>query len=159
MNTDVVTGKPISEAALPARFEAPDYQVLLVANKYQTGFDQPLLHTMYVDKKLAGVNAVQTLSRLNRMAPGKDETFVLDFRNTAEEIEAAFAPFYECTIAQETDPNVLYDALQRFESCRPIRPVLGEKFIRCVAAVKKTELEAYQRVISSWEREHLLLNV
>ena len=72
MNTDVVTGKPISEAQLPERFESPDYQVLLVANKYQTGFDQPLLHAMYVDKRLDGVQAVQTLSRLNRMIPGKD---------------------------------------------------------------------------------------
>ena len=85
MNIDVVTGKPIGEAALPARFETPDYQVLLVANKYQTGFDQPLLCAMYVDKRLDGVQAVQTLSRLNRMIPGKDAPFVLDFVNDAEE--------------------------------------------------------------------------
>jgi type I restriction enzyme, R subunit len=71
MNLDVVTGQSISEAALPARFESADYQVLLVANKYQTGFDQPLLCAMYVDKRLDGVQAVQTLSRLNRMIPGK----------------------------------------------------------------------------------------
>ena len=86
MNTDVVTGKPISERQLPERFASPDYQVLLVANKYQTGFDQPLLHTMYVDKRLDGVQAVQTLSRLNRMIPGKDDPFVLDFVNEAEDI-------------------------------------------------------------------------
>jgi hypothetical protein len=73
MNTDCVTGKPISETHLPERFGSSDYQVLLVANKYQTGFDQPLLHTMYVDKRLDGVQAVQTLSRLNRKIPGKDE--------------------------------------------------------------------------------------
>ena len=78
------TGKPISENALPARFESPDYQVLLVANKYQTGFDQPLLCGMYVDKRLAGIQAVQTLSRLNRAHPGKDTTYVLDFVNDAD---------------------------------------------------------------------------
>ena len=77
MNIDIVTAKSISEARLPERFNSPDYQVLLVADKYQTGFDQPLLHTMYVDKRLDGVQAVQTLSRLNRKIPGKDTPFVL----------------------------------------------------------------------------------
>lgn len=95
------------ETQLPKRFEE-DYQVLVVAEKYQTGFDQPLLHTMYVDKKLSGVKAVQTLSRLNRTHPGKEDTFVLDFANTAEEIQEAFEPFYEQSLAQPTDPNVLY---------------------------------------------------
>ncbi|MGK2926509.1 MAG: type I restriction endonuclease subunit R, partial [Lysobacterales bacterium] len=112
MNTDVVTGKPISEAALPARFESPDYQVLLVANKYQTGFDQPLLCAMYVDKRLDGVQAVQTLSRLNRMIPGKDAPFVLDFVNDAENIFRAFKPYYDKTeLAQASDPAML-DALK-----------------------------------------------
>lgn len=96
-----------SESQLPKRFRE-DFQVLVVAEKYQTGFDEPLLHTMYVDKKLAGVKAVQTLSRLNRMHPGKEDTFVLDFANTAEEIQDAFADFYEQSVAQPTDPNVLY---------------------------------------------------
>ena len=108
MNTDVVTGKPISEAALPARFESPDYQVLLVANKYQTGFDQPLLCAMYVDKRLDGVQAVQTLSRLNRMIPGKDAPFVLDFVNDAANIYRAFKPYYDRTeLAQASDPSML----------------------------------------------------
>ncbi len=80
------------EAQLPERFAGDEYQVLVVAEKYQTGFDQPLLHTMYVDKKLAGVKAVQTLSRLNRIHPGKTDTFVLDFVNNAEDIQEAFAP-------------------------------------------------------------------
>ncbi len=112
MNTDVVTGKPISEAALPARFESPDYQVLLVANKYQTGFDQPLLCAMYVDKRLDGVQAVQTLSRLNRMVPGKDAPFVLDFVNDAENIYRAFKPYYDKTeLEQASDPSML-DALK-----------------------------------------------
>lgn len=112
MNTDVVTGKAISEAALPGRFETPDYQVLLVANKYQTGFDQPLLCAMYVDKRLDGVQAVQTLSRLNRMIPGKDAPFVLDFVNDAENIYRAFKPYYDKTeLAQASDPSML-DALK-----------------------------------------------
>jgi len=112
MNTDSITGKPISEAALPARFETPDYQVLLVANKYQTGFDQPLLCAMYVDKRLDGVQAVQTLSRLNRMIPGKDAPFVLDFINDAENIYRAFKPYYDKTeLAAASDPSMM-DALK-----------------------------------------------
>ena len=91
-------------------FKQDSYRILIVANKFQTGFDQPLLHTMYVDKKLGGVHAVQTLSRLNRTYPGKNETMVLDFANEAEEIEKAFAPYYEKTLLSEvTDPNLLYD--------------------------------------------------
>lgn len=98
------------ETELPARFDTDEYQVLLVAEKYQTGFDQPLLHTMYVDKKLSGVKAVQTLSRLNRTYPGKTDTFVLDFVNKAEDIQEAFKPYYDKTIIEETtDPNLVYD--------------------------------------------------
>ena len=105
MNTDVVTGKSISESALPARFASPDYQILLVAEKYQTGFDQRLLQAMYVDKRLDGVQAVQTLSRLNRIAPGKAPPFVLDFVNDPENIRDAFAPYYDRTELLETsDP-------------------------------------------------------
>ncbi len=108
MNIDVVTGKPISEGRLPERFDSSDYQILLVANKYQTGFDQPLLHTMYVDKRLDGVQAVQTLSRLNRMIPGKDNPFVLDFVNDPEDIYKAFKPYYDATSLQESsDPAKL----------------------------------------------------
>ena len=80
----------ISEKELPERFATQEYRVLLVAEKYQTGFDQPLLHTMYVDKRLAGIQAVQTLSRLNRVHPRKEDTFVLDFVNDREEIREAF---------------------------------------------------------------------
>jgi len=96
-----------SEGQLPRKFHGPEYQVLVVAEKYQTGFDEPLLHTMYVDKKLSGVAAVQTLSRLNRTHPGKEDTFVLDFANTAEEIKASFEPFYEESFSTPTEPNVL----------------------------------------------------
>jgi type I restriction enzyme, R subunit len=108
MNRDIITGKPISEGHLPERFESMDYQVLLVANKYQTGFDQPLLQSMYVDKRLDGVQAVQTLSRLNRMIPGKDAPFVLDFVNEAEDIYRAFKPYYDKTgLQQVSDPSQL----------------------------------------------------
>lgn len=99
-----------SSNSIPTEFEKNEYRFLLVANKFQTGFDQPLLHTMYVDKKLGGVNAVQTLSRLNRSHPLKKDTFVLDFANTAEDIEKAFKPYFESTILGEaTDPNKLFD--------------------------------------------------
>jgi type I restriction enzyme R subunit len=100
----------IGERQTAAEFEKPEVRFLVVANKFQTGFDQPLLHTMYVDKKLGGVNAVQTLSRLNRTHPEKDGTMVLDFANEAEEIRAAFEPYYEATLlSEETDPNLLYE--------------------------------------------------
>jgi type I restriction enzyme R subunit len=98
------------ESQTPKRFDSDDYQILVVAEKYQTGFDQPKLHTMYVDKVLSGLAAVQTLSRLNRTHPDKDSTFVLDFRNDAEDIRKAFAPWYVQTVAPPTDPNLLYDA-------------------------------------------------
>ena len=95
-------------------FKQDAYRFLIVANKFQTGFDQPLLHTMYVDKRLGNVNAVQTLSRLNRVYPGKNETLVLDFVNKAEDIQEAFAPYYEKTLlSQGTDPNLLYDLQTR----------------------------------------------
>ncbi|MFQ5744171.1 MAG: type I restriction endonuclease subunit R, partial [Acidobacteriota bacterium] len=100
----------IGERQTAAEFEKPEYRFLVVANKFQTGFDQPLLHTMHVDKKLGGVNAVQTLSRLNRTHPDKKATCVLDFANEAEEIRQAFEPYYETTLLSEaTDPNLLYE--------------------------------------------------
>lgn len=98
------------EKELPSIFEKDEYKILIVADKYQTGFDQPLLHTMYVDKKLSGVKAVQTLSRLNRTCPGKEETFVLDFVNDRQTILDSFQPYYEVTsVTEETDINHLYD--------------------------------------------------
>jgi len=108
--TEVGMNKGIREKELPERFGTEEYQVLLVAEKYQTGFDQPLLHTMYVDKRLAGIQAVQTLSRLNRTHPGKEDTFVLDFVNEPEEILKAFQPYYEQTIIGErAEPKQLYE--------------------------------------------------
>lgn len=103
-------GKKISENQLKEAFHTDDFNVLVVAEKYQTGFDEPLLHTMFVDKKLSGVKAVQTLSRLNRTYPGKVDTFILDFVNEAEDIKAAFQPFYEVTeLDKEIDVNLIYD--------------------------------------------------
>ena len=111
----------IKEHELPERFDSVEYQILLVAEKYQTGFDQPLLHTMYVDKKLSGLQAVQTLSRLNRTATGKEDTFVLDFRNKPEEIFDAFKPYYEDTPAEPlTDPQNLYRLQHQIEETRLI---------------------------------------
>jgi type I restriction enzyme R subunit len=103
-----------SEAQTAKTFDLPENRFLIVANKFQTGFDQPLLHTMYVDKKLGGVNAVQTLSRLNRTHPEKKGTLVLDFANEADAIKAAFEPYYETTLLSEaTDPNLLYEMQAR----------------------------------------------
>src|SRR5699024_3734012 len=100
----------MSEGELPDKFATDEYQVLIVAEKYQTGFDEPLLHTMYVDKPLNGIKAVQTLSRLNRTCRGKEDTFVLDFVNDPETIQEAFQDYYEVTgLSDVTDPNILYD--------------------------------------------------
>jgi type I restriction enzyme R subunit len=105
-----------SEKMLPKKFASDEYQLLLVADKYQTGFDQPLLHTMYVDKKLSGVKAVQTLSRLNRMNPGKEDTFILDFANETDDIINSFQPYYELTsIKENSNPNYLYDLKSEIE--------------------------------------------
>ncbi len=106
--TEVAMNEGLAESELPERFESDEYRVLLVAEKYQTGFDQPLLQTMYVVKRLAGVQAVQTLSRLNRIAPGKSHTFILDFVNEEHDIHQAFKPYYETTpVGENVDPQRL----------------------------------------------------
>jgi len=98
-------------------FDTSDYQVMLVANKFQTGFDQPKLVAMYVDKKLGGVDCVQTLSRLNRTYSGKEQTFVLDFYNEAEAIKEAFEPYYKSTELEDvSDPNIVYDLELKLQS-------------------------------------------
>ncbi|KTD65381.1 type I restriction endonuclease subunit R [Legionella spiritensis] len=112
--TEVSMNHGIKETELPEKFSTEEYQVLLVADKYQTGFDQPLLHTMYVDKRLSGIQAVQTLSRLNRIATGKEDTFVLDFANEMEDIYRAFKDYYEVSYMGEmADPHQLYDLQHR----------------------------------------------
>lgn len=99
----------LAEKELPEKFSTQEYQVLLVAEKYQTGFDQPLLHTMYVDKRLSGIQAVQTLSRLNRIHPIKEDTFVLDFVNDRDEIREAFKVYYEgAQMGEQVDPARMY---------------------------------------------------
>lgn len=117
MNPDL-RGRDLREA-----FDTSDYQVLIVANKYQTGFDQPLLVAMYVDKKLAGVTAVQTLSRLNRTYPGKTETFVLDFVNTSEDILKAFKPYYKTAqLSSVSDPNIIHALQSKLDGGRIYTP-------------------------------------
>ena len=107
----------LPEAQTARTFESSEYRMLIVANKFQTGFDQPLLQTMYVDKKLGGVNAVQTLSRLNRTHQDKPGTMVLDFANESDDVQAAFQPYYETTILSEaTDPNLLYEIQTRLKT-------------------------------------------
>lgn len=107
--TEEGMNQDIREKELPEKFATQEYQVLLVAEKYQTGFDQPLLHTMYVDKRLAGIQAVQSLSRLNRIHPLKEDTFVLDFVNEREEIREAFKAYYEgAVLGEEVDPARMY---------------------------------------------------
>ena len=99
---------------IPTGFKNPIYRVLIVCNKFQTGFDEPLLHSMFIDKPLNGVQCVQTLSRLNRKTKGKKSTFVLDFVNKVETIQQSFQNFYQTTIlSEETDPNLVYDLLDK----------------------------------------------
>lgn len=124
-------GETIKEKSLPAAFHTDDFGMLIVAEKYQTGFDEPLLHTMFVDKPLSGVKAVQTLSRLNRTAKGKQDTFVLDFVNSAEDIKKSFEPFYEETVLlQETDPNVVYDLKNTLDEFRVYQQTEIEQFAK-----------------------------
>ncbi len=105
-----------SEKELPGVFNQEEYKILIVADKYQTGFDQPLLHTLYVDKLLSGVKAVQTLSRLNRTTTGKEDTFILDFVNDRETILKSFQPYYEITsVSEEPEPNHLYDLKEKLD--------------------------------------------
>jgi type I restriction enzyme R subunit len=127
------------EKELPKKFGSDEYQLLLVADKYQTGFDQPLLHTMYVDKKLSGVKAVQTLSRLNRMCAGKEDTFILDFTNETEEILESFQPYYELTtIETTTDPNHLYDLKLEIEKAHVIWQTEMDNFCNVFFKSSKT---------------------
>jgi type I restriction enzyme, R subunit len=120
-------GQKVTEATLngfpsnliPERFREDPYRFLIVADKFQTGYDEPLLHTMYVDKPLSDIKAVQTLSRLNRAHPKKHDTFVLDFRNDADTIRDAFEPYYRTTIlSEETDPNKLHDLRAALDDCQ-----------------------------------------
>lgn len=137
-------GAPYTEASMngfpesqtPREFARGEWRFLVVAEKYQTGFDQPLLYAMYVDKILTGLAAVQTLSRLNRVTDGKDGTFILDFRNHAEAIRAEFEPYYGKTIAPPTDPNLLYDSRAALDQYGVLR---SEEIERTVAILLAAE--------------------
>ena len=119
------------------------YRILVCADKFQTGYDEPLLHTMYVDKTLSSVKAVQTLSRLNRAHPAKHDAFVLDFANTAEDIERAFAPYYRTTVlSQETDPNKLHDLVNELNGYGIYLPETVDKFAELyLAGVERDQLD------------------
>lgn len=127
----------VKESQLPEVFHSDAFGMLIVAEKYQTGFDEPLLHTMFVDKQLSGVKAVQTLSRLNRTMPGKQDTFVLDFVNSAEDIRKAFEPYYEETVLEEeTDPNVIYDLKNTLDESRVYQQAEIDRFAEIFYAGK-----------------------
>jgi len=142
-----------SEAQTAKTFEQAEYRFLIVANKFQTGFDQPLLHTMYVDKKLGGVNAVQTLSRLNRTHPEKKGTLVLDFANEADEIRSAFEPYYETTLLSEaTDPNLLYELQTQLGAFPVYTPADVDGFARVYFDPKATQDRLYAALAPVLER-------
>jgi type I restriction enzyme, R subunit len=149
------TGHPVTESSMNSfpegrtaeEFATGDYGVLIVAEKFQTGFDQPLLHTMYVDRPLTGLAAVQTLSRLNRIHPLKKNTFVLDFRNETEDIVAAFDQFHGVTMAPPTDPNILWDTRRQLDEFDVLRPEEIEKampaLLGAAPSAEKRSAEAY----------------
>lgn len=142
-----------SETQTAQKFRLDEYKFLIVAEKFQTGFDQPLLHTMYVDKRLKGLHAVQTLSRLNRIHPGKTETFVLDFANEAEDIRKAFEPYYEKTILTEaTDPNLLYDLQTRLEQQGVFSQAEVESFARIYYHPQGTQAKLFATLDPSVRR-------
>src|SRR5660397_14865 len=133
MNIDA-QGKHIGQKELPERF---------ATEEYQTGFDQPLLHTMYVDKRLAGIQAVQTLSRLNRTHPGKEDTFVLDFVNEPDEILAAFQPYYEQTlIGEQADPKQLYELHAKLDAQQVYHKAEVEEFCKIFYKPKRNQTAA-----------------
>lgn len=138
--TEVEMNGGLKEQELPETFAKPEFRVLLVAEKYQTGFDQPLLHTMYVDKRLAGIQAVQTLSRLNRTHPLKDDTFVLDFVNDPAEIQAAFRQYYEgAVMGEQVDPDRLYEVKAELDAAGIYLQTEVAEFARVFFAPKRRQ--------------------
>ncbi len=124
-----LNGFPSSQIA--DKIQGDPYRFLICADKFQTGYDEPLLHTMYVDKQLSGIKAVQTLSRLNRAHPKKHDVFVLDFMNDADTIQLAFADYYRTTIlAEETDPNKLHDLKAALDSYQIYAPAQVDELVR-----------------------------
>ena len=155
-------------------FKSPEYRILIVSNKFQTGFDEPLLQTMYVDKRLDGLQCVQSLSRLNRVATGKTDTLVLDFVNEPDQVQEAFQGYYQTTtLAEETDPNRLYDLQSQldgfelydketinefcrifYESSRPdelLQSVL-DSVVEKWSALETNEREEFRSILQSYIR-------
>jgi len=149
-------GLHIPETATATTFNQPDYRFLIVANKFQTGFNQPLLNTMYIDKKIGGINAVQTLSRLNRTYANKNTTFVLDFANEASEIQAAFEAYYDRTmLVEESDPNLLYDLQTQLDDYGFYQPTDIDKFAQIFFSPKGTQDKLYNilaPIVSSYNQ-------
>jgi type I restriction enzyme, R subunit len=137
-----------SSSKIPDQFESGNYQFLICANKYQTGFDQPLLQTMYVDKKLGGVGAVQTLSRLNRVHKYKESTFILDFYNTEDDIKIAFEPYYQTTVlSASSDPNRLHDLKDQLDNFAVYTEFVVHKF--AVDLLSGVEVEKLHSLIDT----------
>ena len=130
-------------SAIADRIAEDPYRFLVCADKFQTGYDQPLLHTMYVDKILSGIKAVQTLSRLNRAHPQKHDVFVLDFMNDADTIQASFADYYRTTIlSQETDPNKLHDLQAALDGYQVYAPAQIDQFVeRYLGGAQRDQLD------------------
>ena len=144
-------GKKVTEASLngfpshliPERIREDPYRFLICAEKFQTGYDEPLLHTMYVDKPLSGIKAVQTLSRLNRAYPKKHDTFVLDFQNDTDIIQMAFEDYYRTTIlSAETDPNKLHDLKSDLDSYQVYYDTMVDQFVEYyLSGVERDQLD------------------
>jgi type I restriction enzyme, R subunit len=148
--TEVSMNGGIREKDLPERFATADYQVLLVAEKYQTGFDQPLLHTMYVDRRLDGIQAVQTLSRINRIHPLKEDTFVLDFVNDRQEIQAAFKQYYEgAEMGEEVEPARMYEIRAELDASGIYTSNEVERFCRVYFKPKARQAAADHREMNA----------
>jgi type I restriction enzyme R subunit len=148
--TEVGMNGGIKEKELPDTFAKPEYRVLLVAEKYQTGFDQPLLHTMYVDKRLAGIQAVQTLSRLNRIHPLKDDTFVLDFVNDPAEIQEAFRQYYEgAVMGEQVDADKLYAVKAELDAAGIYLQTEVAEFARVFFAPKRRQSPGDHRAMNA----------
>ena len=148
--TEMAMNDGLAESELPETFGRDDYRVLLVAEKYQTGFDQPLLQTMYVVKRLAGVQAVQTLARLNRIAPGKSRTFILDFANEEEDIHKAFKPYYETTpVGESADPHRLSELQHRLLEWAILTPADVTAFAEVWYRAKRDHSATDHRVMNA----------
>lgn len=143
-------GDRIGDKQLKEAFHTEDFNILIVAEKYQTGFDEPLLHTMFVDKKLRGVKAVQTLSRLNRTTSGKKDTFILDFVNSEEDIQEAFQPFYEeTTLDEEININLIYDTQSKLRKYNIYNQEDIDQVLKLVRQAQKCQDEKLLGRISS----------